>query len=261
MVPVTSEGVLLPPVTADLAVSSRYTITSDETGTVHVAVDNYKGGTKVHCAHQDTVGIVKTQVSIAGEFIGESDQTAFDMTLPLHNVPTGTAAIEVVGIAKDGTVYPTESLTINVKNEEWEARVGSTPEYREIVSIKPELARLEQEAQYWYTRASNEPAFTEQNALLTKDFTDEYGRELTTTFLQTLRIPGHAGEYLANSKRAIVQMAQMRLRMGRLYKSLKMRAAAKTTFRQVIREAGEDSPTGIAARQELAQMDLEKDQH
>jgi hypothetical protein len=81
---------------------------------------------------------------------------------------------------------------------------------------------------------------------------DGFSRFACVSYIDSITIPGRVAEYLGNCRAAIVKRAQVRFEIGKLYKELGRRDSARTTFQQVIQEAGESSGVGSAAKQELA---------
>ncbi|HZO90064.1 MAG TPA: hypothetical protein VFB38_17175, partial [Chthonomonadaceae bacterium] len=123
----TAEGVLLPPISQMVKIEPRYRISLPaQTGPILVPQDNPDKKLSVKVERAEGVGIAKTRLLVDGTIVGESEEAVIQMEVPLRNVPSGPTTIEVIGIGKDGHLYPSESLPIEVQNKAWEAHVANT---------------------------------------------------------------------------------------------------------------------------------------
>ena len=187
-------------------------------------------------------------------YLGDVTPDSPEIPIPLRDLPTGKIMIEAVPVGKDGLEYPAESIEFSIKNVGWEQRTYNTSAYTQILTNIKRITELEKEAVSWMTRAENEPNFTVSSSNNTEQGTDSRGFRYTITYLTTLRVPGRAGEYIAKARAAVMNMAQLTLENGRLYRSLKMNGAAKSTFRRAIYLAGSKTNTGSIAQGELTAL-------
>ena len=251
----TADGLLVAPAGADISVSNRYVITTPNPDEPFLAPDHSENVPfPIHVSKQKGVSAEKTLVYFGERLVGESDQADFDMALPLKDIPTGEATVEVVGVGKDGVLYPGEQIKVKIKNVPWENRVYRSDEYAVIRENRPKIAVLEQEVAAWYARAMAEPDFTVENRSTIDQYYDLHGRLVTSDFMQVLRTPGHTPEYLANAKRALFAMAQLQYQCGQYSLLLNMREWARNEFQHVAKELGDNSATGRLAKQQLAQF-------
>jgi hypothetical protein len=103
--------------------------------------------------------VSKSYLYVAGAFIGESEKTDFDMAAPVTEVSSGNITIEAVGVGKDGSLYPPESIHINLKNVYTDSAAASSRKYKDLQGVIAQIGAIDQEIEYWYTRACNEPDF------------------------------------------------------------------------------------------------------
>lgn len=246
MVAQNTDGILLPGASSDFTVPTRYTIACMEAvptpdGVPNIVVPEHadEAKLKIKVTHGAGLGIVMTRVYIAGIFAGEQEGEDFTLGLPLRDVPTGLAPIEVIGVGADGVTYPVESLSVKIKNEAWEQRTYSTPEYSHIAANLPRIKEQARLVGYWLTQADNEPDTTHVST--TTSHFPTYS-EITERYA-----PGRAGEYKANAKHALLLLAQLQLETGLYYGKLKMRTAAKNMLYRVVQELGTQTSDGVSA--------------
>ena len=250
-----TEGTLLPSVSAVLKVAPRYTLSCPAVEEeFHIPYDKSDMTLPLKVTRATNVGIAKTRVYMAGEFMVESDQPTFDVPMKLTNAPTGKSTIEVVGYDKDGFAYPTETLRVKIKNEVWESNVGSEPDYQRILANLREIAVLSESAKMWFDRAAAEPTFYETNHITHGQVRDTNGAWINITYLNTLLTPGHGKEYMNNARQEVNAMAKLSLENGRLYKILQLKELARNAYKQVVQYAGIESSLGKRACEALADM-------
>ena len=253
VIPETADGVLLPPVSSTITVTARYRLACAAQNSL-VTVGQGADSVNLRVTREDGTNIVKTYVYIAGCLAGESDKAGFDMPLPLTNVPTGRALVEVVGVGKDGSLYPPESLELRVSNIITNAVAARSQDQRDLQTALGGIGKIDQEIEYWYTRACNEPDFVTYSsgasatAILA---TDGFARVASVTYVSSITVPGRVAEYLGECRAAIVRRAQARLQIGKLYKKTGQADAARRTLQQAVQEAGEESGIGSEAAREL----------
>jgi hypothetical protein len=247
------DSTLLPPTASTITILPRFRVSSfAQEGTFTVEAE--KQAIPVHISRETGTGINKTFVYVAGAFVGESDKNDFDMSVSVAEVSSGSAAIEVVGVGKDGTLYPPESIRVNIKNIYTDSLAASNQKYKNLQTAIARINQIDQEIEYWYTRACNEPDFITFASGRQVIFYDGFARVASVSYLNSITVPGRVADYLGQCKAAIMKRASVRLEIGRLYKQLGKRDAARSTLQQVVREAGEDSGTGGAALQELRNL-------
>ena len=245
VVPETADGVLLPPVPSAITVTARYRLACAAQNSL-VTVGQGTDSVALRVAREDGTNIVKTYVYVAGCLAGESEKAEFDLPLSLTNVPTGRALVEVVGVGKDGSLYPPESLELRVNNIITNAQAARSQEQRDLQAALAGLGKMDQEIEYWYTRACNEPDFVTYSAGVNTTnilATDGFARVASVTYVSSITVPGRVAEYLGECRAAIVGRAQARLQVGKLYRKTGQADAARRTFEQAIQEAGEESGT------------------
>ena len=249
-----SDGDLLPSVEAEFVVLPRVKLEIPEPKmTYFVSLTNQNMGLPVRVLRSDDCTAKKTRVYIAGDFVGEYVPSKLDVSVPLRDVPSGKVELEAVVVGEDGVESPGEILQITLKNEGWEDRIYATPTYRRILENLPFIAKAEKEAQTWIARAKAEPAY--QSYIKTNTRTvSENGRVYTVEYLDTVRLPGKAGEYWAQARTAVVEEAQYHLKNADLYRALKMKEAAKTEYRRAILLSGSNTSTGSAAKAGLESL-------
>ena len=82
---------------------------------------------------------------VAGAFIGESDKADFDMAVPVTEVSSGNIAIEAVGVGKDGSLYPPESIHVNLTNVYTDSAAASSRKYRDLQAVIAQIGAIDQE--------------------------------------------------------------------------------------------------------------------
>lgn len=253
-----SDGDLLPSVEAEFVVSPRVKLEILEPKmTYFVSLTNQNMGLPVRVLRSDDCTAKKTRLYIAGELVGEYVPNKLDVSVSLRDVPSGKVELEAVVVGEDGVESPGETLEITLKNEGWENRTYSTPTYHRILENLPFIEKAEKEAQSWIARAKAEPAYQNYVRTNTRTVTDN-GRVTTVEYLDTVRLPGKAGEYWATARTAVVEEAQYHLKNADLYRALKMKEAAKREYRRAILLAGSNTSTGSAAKAGLDSLNKER---
>ncbi|MCS6776500.1 MAG: hypothetical protein RMJ43_05680 [Chloroherpetonaceae bacterium] len=250
-------GMLLPLFSRTVSIQPRYEIhVLEPPGEVRIPEDAPDRTLAVAIRRTGNTGITRTLVYIAGQFIAESDRPEFLMELPLRDVPTGNVTIEALGMAADRSLYPPETHTLAIRNLPWEERMRNRPEWEQLATLNAQIQTCEAEAIYWYHRALRNPAFRAANNPDIVQPLRAFRTSIQFPYLERLQAPGLSREFCARASRAVLQMAQARLATGRIYRALRMWEKARTAFRRALREAGEDTPTGLDAREELQALDL-----
>lgn len=245
-------GMLLPAASQRLTLAPRFRIEALEPpGEIRVPADDPNRTLGVNIRRTDGIEATGALVYIAGQFITERDRPEFVAELPLYDAPTGNVTVEVIGVGKDGFLYPSETLAVPIKNYAWEKRVLQSQEYQSITILRGRLNQLEADVVYWYSRALRVPSFTASNPEDTVEPLGNFKRDIRLPYLDRLETPGASGEYTARARKSVMEMAQIRLTVGRLYKGLRMWEMARSSFRRAAREAGETTPTGQDAQAEL----------
>ena len=245
-----SDGALHLPTDSTITIVPRFKMSSfAQEGTFTVDAD--KQSIPVHIHREAGTGVSKSYLYVAGAFIGESEKADFDMAAPVTEVSSGNITIEAVGVGKDGSLYPPESIHINLKNVYTDSAAASSRKYKDLQGVIAQIGAIDQEIEYWYTRACNEPDFVTFTSGKEIVFYDGFFRVASVAYIDSITVPGMVGDYLGRCKAAIIKRAQLRLEIGRRYKELGKGDAARSSLQQAIQEAGEDSGIGTSAVQEL----------
>jgi hypothetical protein len=258
----TPDGTLLPCAGRSLRQEQRFDICTLENETEWtVPIDNPGMALPVRIVQREGTRADKVRVYFSGNFVGESDKPAFDTAVPLRDVPSGKAMLEVIGIGSDGVRYPMESLTLRLKNLPWEARILATPEHKQIKVNLAKIAELEPQAAYWTERANAEARVIEHIQKQTSQHLNDFGSLVTTTSYHIQQRQSKRGEYRANARKFLEQIAQIRLETSRLYRNLGMWEWAEQSYRRTLREAAQDSSSYALAKKELAEMLAQRQQN
>ncbi len=245
-----SDGALHPPTDSTITILPRFKMSSfAQEGTFTVDAD--KQSIPVHIHREAGTGVNKSYLYVAGNFIGESEKPDFDIAVPVTEVSSGNISIEAVGVGKDGSLYPPEAIHVNLKNVYTDSAAASNRKYKDLQGVIAQIGAIDQEIEYWYTRACNEPDFITFTSGKEIVFYDGFFRVASVAYINSITVPGMVGDYLGRCKAAIIKRAQLRLEIGRRYKELGRGDAARSSLQQAIQEAGEDSGIGTAASQEL----------
>jgi len=247
MVAQNTDGIFLPGLRTEFEVPTRYTITcEDKSQTIKIPAGATDSKLKVTVKHAPGIGIVSTRVYIAGILAGEKEGDSFTMNLPLKEVPTGINPIEVIGVAKDESTYPVESIAVDIKNEPWETETCSKPEYQKIRKNIPIIKQLQVDVAYWLTKAANSSSVDWTGTTVTND-------SISFTFA-----PGKYADYKAKAAEKFKLLVQLQLETGLLYRDLKMRTAAKSYLYRVVQEVGNRKDEGRDAQNALDKLRKER---
>jgi ankyrin repeat protein len=243
-------GDYLPPTRSLIEIKPRYRITSSLSEGVF-KVEGRETSMPWTIAYEPGVSIAKTRIYLRGTLIAESDKPSFEIKVPLSDVPSGEAEMQVIGISASGALFAPEACRFKVSNPYNDSFVARDARAKKLQDMFREMSYYDQKVAYWYAKAINEPAFRTYSSGKSYYTVDEFGREASVGYVDSFTVPGNAEEYLANCKAAIMERAGFRLEIGKLQKALLLTEQAKSTFRQVAFEAGEGSGLGLAALQEM----------
>jgi hypothetical protein len=256
----TTDGMILPFRSYAFTIAPRYRLQLPQVSpevTVRVSVEEPNGALVLRAIPQEACSAALAHVYVDSTYMGDVLPQSPEIALSLKDIPTGKILIEVVPVGKDGLEYPAETLEFHLKNEGWEQRTIRTPEFRQTEANIKQIDAYEKEAIAWFTKAEGEPNFVVSSGSRSTNGSTE-GFRFTLPYLSTAKASGRGGEYLAKARTAVMNMAQLTLENARLYRRLKMNAAAKANYRRAIHLAGSQTNTGSIAKGELAAMLLPK---
>ena len=208
----------------------------------------------IHVAHLPGLGVVKTRVYIAGDFVKEVEGDSFDLKVPMKDVPSGKDMLDVIGVSADGSTYPVESVLLNIQNEIWQQRVYGTPDYLLMKAKLAEAQNDDTQFQYWFDLYAHEPFTKVVGEYYVDDRTQLPPNYFTfnSHWILTQRYAaGKTLEYKRNADKYLQSEARSRLEAARLYAKLHMKQQARSQYRMVLQEVGEDTSLGKTAIAEM----------
>lgn len=259
MVAVTDGMVLLPPAAVTITVAPRFQID------VPAALDaTFVGasdaGKSIQVRIRRAADVPPTyRLFVAGSLVMEGHQADTTATVPLRDVPTGQAPVEVVGVAADGTLYAPDAVSITVKNEIWEQAITSTPEYASIQDKEAQVKSAQQDSDDWWFKLFSTPEFVEanqshvgqfrrQDGSIRHDEVDHYDSYTNIYW------PYVSTQARASIRRDRLSIARLDLDIGRLWLQLRAPSIAAGYLDRAERAADPTSELAAAARAELSAL-------
>ena len=114
----TRDGALLPVVRAKFTVPPHYTVdipTGD--APIKIPFDQTDPALTIRVAAANGMDVAVTRVYLNGKCVGENEKRAFEMAIPLRDVPRGDAILKIVGVGGDGTEYAAETRRLRIEND------------------------------------------------------------------------------------------------------------------------------------------------
>ncbi|MCX6379529.1 MAG: hypothetical protein NT023_08645 [Armatimonadetes bacterium] len=245
-----SFSTLLQPVYTDIAVQPRYVLKIDKmSNEIMVPKDAVNPVLNIHVNTADALSIAYTKLFMAGHYVGKSENKEFEMPSSLRDVPSGRATLELIGVSNDGVTYPPETLTLQIKNKQWELKMLYSPEYIPIQELLEQVPELEQTYASFQAKADNEPA----TRIEVSETVDKRGNRRTTTHA----IPGRKAEYAGKAAVAQVALTQVNLSLAHRYSALEYYEMAIACYIRAIKLSSASNSTFMQAKQELKSL-LEK---
>ena len=250
-----SPGEILNPITHNVDISPRFDVKFKKAQDEYVVDSEHPNSTiPLTIKKRNDCVANNLRVYLANKWVGDYPATIKCLNLAIGALPDGETAVEFVPLDEAGWEYPTEEVTIKIKNQNW-PNIGDHPQRYQKLKEKNNLiktAELDMVQAIHAAQNLSVGAAKIQLEDVIKRFGDKNYEGVSLAALQqTVKLSRDAAAQFGIAARCQMRMAQLNVECGALYYGMEMPRQAKFHFKRALDIATEKEDAGRQAKRAL----------